>query len=800
MGQRNLSKSKLIAFRQCPKRLWLEVHQPELREDSKSTQAIFRTGHEVGELAQRLYDPTGQGELIDLHAEGVGPAIERSKSLLLGNTPVFEAGFAAGGAMAFADVMLPVSQDGKAAWRMVEVKSSTSVKDYYLDDIAIQSFVARESGVRLTAVSLAHIDSSWTYKGDGDYRGLLVEKDLTQIAFSRTDEVRTWIAAAQAVVSKEAPPDVVTGLQCTDPFPCSFSAHCHKDKPNAVFPVAWLPRIQSKTLKTFINENAVVDMCDIPQSLLNLQQRRVRDQTVSGECYFDAVGAKCDLQPYTLPAYFLDFETIQFGVPKWAGTRPFQSLPFQFSSHRLDEQGTLVHHGFLDLSGKDPTHAFACALVETCGDFGPIFVYNLGFEGSRINELAQRFPELKTSLLAIKQRLVDLLPIAQARFYHPSQRGSWSIKKLLPAIAPKLNYQQLDGVQDGDMAMQAFLEAIEAGTTEHRKQEIHDQLQAYCALDTLAMVEIWKKFSGVSLPDPNSFASSLVQKSGSGMCNESTLGNQGWDYLGGRLWSQITRDERFFCQHLFNLVKGNKKINEFVGHINELAKLEGDEMLPTESDWEIGFEVCFYRDIWHHRKQDHILYSPKRTFDLCLFSKKHIVIIEAKAQQGFGSDATQLEAFKNDREEIEKLELGVQVLIIALASSKYVYQDGTRRKLPDGIFDGQAITWKDLYECYPDHPELCRADAIYQAASGGNNNDGYISGEEAFNNAAQGKKFCVGRGGGLEGYLFREDLGTGSWWDHSYEYSSNAKPKNKNWISSVDFYNAAKKFGKPYSQ
>ena len=496
MIQRILSKSKLIAFRQCPKRLWLEVHQPQLREESKSTQAIFRTGHEVGELAQRLYNPRGQGDLVDLHAEGVGPAIKRSKSLLQGRTPVFEAGFAAGGAMAFADVMLPVTQEGKIAWRMVEVKSSTSVKDYYLDDVAIQSFVARESGVPLVGVSLSHIDSSWIYKGDGDYRGLLVEKDLTQIAFSRADEVRTWIAAAHAVASHESPPAIDTGLQCEDPFPCSFSAHCHRDKPSAEFPVTWLPRIQSKTLKTYIQVNAVVDMRDIPESLLNLQQKRVRDQTVSGECFFDADGARSDLQRYELPAYFLDFETIQFAVPKWTGTRPFQSLPFQFSLHHLDEQGALVQYGFLDLSGNDPTHSFARSLVETCGSLGPVFVYNSGFEGSRITELAQRFPELKPSLLSIKQRLVDLLPIAQARFYHPSQRGSWSIKRVLPAVAPQLNYQQLTGVQDGDMAMQAFLEAISPETSEQRKQEIHIQLQAYCALDTLAMVEIWKVFSG----------------------------------------------------------------------------------------------------------------------------------------------------------------------------------------------------------------------------------------------------------------------------------------------------------------
>lgn len=496
MPQRELSKSKLIAYRQCPKRLWLEVHQPHLRVDSKATQAIFKTGHEVGEMAQRLYDPEGRGALIDLHAEGIGPAIERSNRLLQGDAPVFEAGFAACGAMAFADVMLPVTQAGTRAWRMVEVKSSTSVKDYYLDDIAIQSFVARESGVRLTSVSLAHIDSSWTYAGDGNYQGLLIERDLTELAFPRTDEVRAWISEAHTVAAQSSPPDILTGPQCSAPFACGFVAHCTKDDEPAEFPATWLPRIQSPTLKKYIADHKARDMREIPTALLNPLQRRVREQTVSGDCYFDAVGAAQDLQRHSPPAYFLDFETIQFGVPRWAGTRPFQSLPFQFSLHFLNAAGELSHHGFLDLSGADPTLEFARSLIANCGESGPIFVYNSGFEGSRIQDLANRYPDLQASLLAIRKRLVDLLPVAQSRFYHPSQMGSWSIKKVLPALVPQLRYDQLAGVQDGDMAMQAFLEAIDPSTLPERKDEIERQLHRYCILDTLAMVEIWKVFSG----------------------------------------------------------------------------------------------------------------------------------------------------------------------------------------------------------------------------------------------------------------------------------------------------------------
>ena len=134
---RTLSKSKLLAFRQCPKRLWLELFRPQLRKDSAQTQASFDVGHHVGDIARKLYDQQGPGQLIDPQIEGFAAAFVRTKALLNSPQPVFEAGFSAGGALAFADVMLPLTQDGKLQWKMVEVKSSTSVKDYHREDAAI---------------------------------------------------------------------------------------------------------------------------------------------------------------------------------------------------------------------------------------------------------------------------------------------------------------------------------------------------------------------------------------------------------------------------------------------------------------------------------------------------------------------------------------------------------------------------------------------------------------------------------------------------------------------------------------
>ena len=146
---RNLSKSKIIAYRQCPKRLWLEIHKPELRDDSAS-EMVFAIGNQVGDVARSIYDVEGNGEFIDIHALGHQQALARSAVLLKsGEVPVFEAGMAAGGALAYADVMLPDPQDGVVAWKMIEVKSSTSVNDYHRDDIAVQAHVASTAGVRL---------------------------------------------------------------------------------------------------------------------------------------------------------------------------------------------------------------------------------------------------------------------------------------------------------------------------------------------------------------------------------------------------------------------------------------------------------------------------------------------------------------------------------------------------------------------------------------------------------------------------------------------------------------------------
>lgn len=523
---RHLSKSKLIAFRQCPKRLWLEIHRPDLRDDSGS-EAAFQIGNEVGEMARRLYDRDGTGAFIELAELGYEEAFRRSEELLWrAKGPVFEAGLRACGALAFADVMLPVTDEAERRdaviamsfqertpafrfgqvtpiargaserrWRMVEVKSSTSVKDYHLDDLAIQTYVATAAGLELDSVALAHIDNAFVYPGGGDYRGLLVEVDLTEEIEDRLDGIEEWIEDARAAAALAEEPEMTMGPQCSDPFDCPFAAHCGRDRVETEYPLSSLPRLREDR-RAFLVSQGYKDLREVPDEYLTETQQWVKEVTLSGETWFDVAGAAAALAPHGFPARFLDFETVMLAVPRWKGTRPYQQIPFQFSLHRLEEDGSLHHDAFLDLGGGDPSEAIARTLVEKGGESGPVFAYHAAFESMVIHQLAGRFPEWSVPLVALADRLVDLHPIAKAHFYHPSQHGSWSLKAVLPAACPDLSYESLEGVADGGMAVDAYREAIAPETRPERRAQIERELLAYCHLDTLALVRLWEVFRG----------------------------------------------------------------------------------------------------------------------------------------------------------------------------------------------------------------------------------------------------------------------------------------------------------------
>lgn len=478
-----LSKSRILSGLQCDRRLWLETHRREQRHVDPGQQAIFDNGNELGELARGLYGP---GRLIG-HVEDIRRAIEETTPLVArtrGREPLFEPAFEHQGVVARADVLKPVPRGHE----LIEVKASTSVKDYYIDDCAVQAWVIENSGASLTRIRLAHLDNNFVYRGDGDYRGLLHAEDITEAVRERMAEVPRWVRKFRRMLARPEP-EIGTGEHCGKPFGCPFVEYCRaQEPPEAEFPLWVLPR--GGALIDALRSEGYTDLREVPIGRLDKPSHlRVHAATASGVPYRDKQAARV-LSRLAWPRRYLDFETIAFAVPRWAGTRPYQQVPFQWSCQTEGRSGSLEETGFIDLSGGSPVRAFAQSLLDTLGARGPIIVYNHAFEATRIRELAAMLPDLAPRLLRLLPRLFDLLPVTREAYYHRDMKGSWSMKAVLPTIAPDLAYGLLGEVTDGSDAQVAYREAIQPETSVQRREGIERALRRYCGNDTLGMVRV----------------------------------------------------------------------------------------------------------------------------------------------------------------------------------------------------------------------------------------------------------------------------------------------------------------------
>ena len=453
-----LSKSRITAGLQCGKRLWLAVHRPELEAYSADTQRRFAAGHGVGEVARELYP----GGVLIGEGASLSQALRETEQALAqpGDVTLYEATFRHRGVLIRSDVL----ERRGGRYRMIEVKSATRLKEYHLQDIAIQGWVTEGAGVKLDGLSVAVIDTDYVYPGGDDYRGLLREIPVADQARPVMAHIPGWVRGLNGLLAGPLPA-IRTGAQCRRPFECPFVAFCDGQ--------------EGKTRCGPDEERDTDGACAVPPD------------PALGQLDPAATAFLATL-PY--PRYYLDFETVQFAVPVWSGTSPFQQVVFQWSCHVEERIGQLRHHEFIDTSGEAPMRRAAEAMLETLGDQGPIFVYH-DFEKWRIMEMAVMLPDLAAALNAVAGRLVDLLRLTRDHYQHPALGGSYSLKAVLPTVDAELDHALLEEVQDGLSAQAAYHEAADPATAADRREVLRHSLLEYCGLDTLALVRVAHRFA-----------------------------------------------------------------------------------------------------------------------------------------------------------------------------------------------------------------------------------------------------------------------------------------------------------------
>ena len=169
----------------------------------------------------------------------------------------------------------------------------------------------------------------------------------------------------------------------------------------------------------------VESISDIPDDFpLNERQRRACTSVQTGQPWFSPE-LKDELSGLKYPVFFMDFETVNPAIPRFAGMRPYDQLPFQWSVHVQRETGAeLEHYEFLATDTNDPRREFITSLCAALGENGSISVYNQQFESQRLTELAAWLPEFAERIKKIQSRLWDLLPVVRNHVYHPQFAGS----------------------------------------------------------------------------------------------------------------------------------------------------------------------------------------------------------------------------------------------------------------------------------------------------------------------------------------------------------------------------------------
>jgi hypothetical protein len=478
-----LTKTRYAAGLQCMRRLWLNVHEPALR-DGPQLGSVEDIGAEIGRMAQRLYPG---GVLVDEAPWEHAKAVTRTATLMAdGSVPaIFEAAFEHSGVRVRVDVLerLP-----RGWWGLREVKSSGEVKDHHYDDVAVQLHVLRKAGVRLASVQILHVKKNYVRGQNGiAWPKFFSRVDVKRESKKRLSGIEARIENQLRCLSRTHEPKIEPGAHCYSPYSCDHWEHCTASKPaDWVF---YMPHL-SAARRAELAALEIEAISAIPDDFgLSPRQTVIRDVMRSGEPHVGSDLAE-RLRGFGPPAFYLDFEAVLPAIPLYAGTRPYEVIPFQWSLHHVDSDGAVGHNEFLGNANTDPRRAFAESLLASLeGTKLPVIVYS-SYEQTRLTELAATFPDLAKPIRSVIRQLTDLLPIVRGSVYHPEFDFSSSIKLAAPALCPDVTYGDLEEISDGGAASTAFWLMASGKADPTTSARLQRSLLEYCRRDTWAMVRL----------------------------------------------------------------------------------------------------------------------------------------------------------------------------------------------------------------------------------------------------------------------------------------------------------------------
>ncbi|MFZ2223644.1 MAG: DUF2779 domain-containing protein [Candidatus Deferrimicrobium sp.] len=482
-----LSKSLYMRGLQCHKSLYLDRHRPELRAaPSPELEALWKSGHEVGDFAHMLFPG---GVVVPFDRLTKDEQLSKTREEIdRGTKAIYEATFSFNDVFVKADIIVR----NRGCRDLYEVKSSTSVKEHYWDDVAVQYYVLSGCGLPMNKAYLVHINNGYVRQGDIVPEELFVLQDITGVVKEKQADIPDTLAEMRAMLRDEMP-KIDIGPHCSDPYDCDFMDFCWRHVPeHSVF------SLRGRGIDQWdLYRQGVIKLQDVPLDSLNLMQRMQVEYYLDKKSHADPAKIREFLKKVRYPACFLDFETFGSGIPLFDGTRPYQQVPFQYSLHRIDAEGGDVRHfEYLAQPGVDPRVEIAEKLVGEIPFGACVIAYNMAFERRVLREMGDFLRNLRKRLNAVAEGMIDLMePFKRRDIYHWRMNGSYSLKSVLPVLVPGMTYEGLE-ISDGAMAPEAYF-TMEAVADPADLARLRKALLEYCKQDTLALVRLLEKMRGM---------------------------------------------------------------------------------------------------------------------------------------------------------------------------------------------------------------------------------------------------------------------------------------------------------------
>ena len=452
-------------------------------------QRLFDEGNKVDAFAQKLF-PEG----VSVDGFGTSAAQKTKKAIDSGATILFQPTFFTKDLSCRGDILV---KNGNV-WDIYEVKSSTHTKEEHEIDVAFQRICLEDAGYQVGKTFIVHINNQYVRQGEIDPHELFAIEDVTEEALAHVAEIKRLIPEALKVTEWSTTPGALHLKSCRDPYKCEYLT-CYIPELNDDHVYAIASELETDRLKAFL-ERGLIQPSQVPPDLLeSLGAFNLPDKKKEPLVNIDKEAIQRELSSLQYPLYFFDYETWFPAIPPFDGFHPYGQIPFQYSLHILREpNGELEHVEFLAEEHRDPSPHLAETLKGHTGDTGTFISWNSRFEEARNREIGERLPQYADFFADINDRMFDLMQIVKQGHYVDSRfGGSASIKKVLPVMCPELSYADLT-IHEGGTASASWPKLTDPTLPPTEKEKLKKDMLEYCGLDTLAMVEIYRKFREVA--------------------------------------------------------------------------------------------------------------------------------------------------------------------------------------------------------------------------------------------------------------------------------------------------------------